>query len=62
MATFVGKNPQSGANTALEEPVHGPCNNSHRKTREEMNVECSVNQSCTIGDIPSKIEEGGCEG
>lgn len=62
VTTFVGKNPDSCSNAALEEPICGPSNNAQRQRREKMDVEGSVDQSCTIDDVPKQVEKRCCEG
>lgn len=59
MAALMGQNPESRANTALEEAIDSPGNDSQLQCREEVDVEGSVGQDSAVEDVTGNVEEGG---
>lgn len=48
MAALMGKDPESGSDTSLEEAICNPGHSAQKQRRDEMDVQRGVDQSCAV--------------
>lgn len=55
MAAFVSQDPESSSNASLEEAIGSPRQDPEMQRGEQMNMEGSVDESCTVDDVSSQV-------